>query len=185
MDIFERAIVFAVNAHKGMVRKKTEIPYITHPMEAAAIVASMTTDREILAAAVLHDTVEDTPTTLEDIREAFGERVAQLVAGESENKRPDLPAAETWKLRKEETVAHLKATKDPAEKMLVIGDKLSNLRALDRDYRTLGERVWERFNVKDRELHHWYYASIAEVTCELADTPAWQELNALVKKVFS
>lgn len=184
MDIFEQACQFAIKAHEGMVRKGTQIPYITHPMEAAAIVATMTTDREILAAAVLHDTVEDTPTTIEELRAMFGERVARLVAGESENKRPDLPASETWKIRKEETIAHLQETKDPAEKMLVIGDKLSNIRGLDRDHRTLGEKVWERFNVHDRELHHWYYASIAEATSELADTSAWQEMNALIHKVF-
>lgn len=184
MDVFEQAILFAVERHVGAVRKGTETPYITHPMEAAAIVATMTSDREVLAAAVLHDVVEDTKTTLEEVRQRFGDRVASLVAYESENKREGLPAAETWLLRKQETIDLLRRTTDRAEKMLVIGDKLSNIRALDRDYTALGEKVWERFNVRDKELHHWYYSSVAEATAELSDTPAWRELDALVRNVF-
>lgn len=98
--ILDKAIIFAVNAHRGQFRKGSDTPYILHPMEAAAIVGTMTADDEVLAAAVLHDTVEDTGTTTEQIREQFGERVAALVSAESENKREDQPAASTWKIRK-------------------------------------------------------------------------------------
>lgn len=184
LDVFEQAILFAVERHAGMVRKGTEIPYITHPMEAAAIVATMTNDKEVLAAAVLHDVVEDTPTTIEEVRQRFGDRVASLVAYESENKRTDLPASETWLIRKQETVDLLKKTTDKAEKMLVIGDKLSNIRGLCRDYERLGDAVWERFNVKDKTMHAWYYTSIVEAISDMSDTPAWQELDALVKRTF-
>lgn len=185
MDVFEQAIMFAAERHAGMVRKGTETPYITHPMEAAAIVATMTNDREVLAAAVLHDVVEDTETTLEEVRERFGDRVASLVAYESENKRADLPASETWLIRKQETIDLLRRTTDRAEKMLVIGDKLSNIRGLCRDYARLGEQVWERFHVKDKAMHAWYYTSIVEATKDLSDTPVWQELDALVKRTFA
>lgn len=185
MDVFEQAIMFAAERHAGMVRKGTETPYITHPMEAAAIVATMTNDREVLAAAVLHDVVEDTETTLEEVRERFGDRVASLVAYESENKRADLPASETWLIRKQETIDLLRRTTDRAEKMLVIGDKLSNIRGLCRDYARLGEQVWERFHVKDKAMHAWYYTSIVEATKDLSDTPAWQELDALVRRTFA
>ena len=78
--ILDKAIIFAVNAHRGQFRKGSDTPYILHPMEAAAIVGTMTADDEVLAAAVLHDTVEDTGTTIEQIREQFGERVAALVS---------------------------------------------------------------------------------------------------------
>ena len=67
-NLFEKAIIYAVAAHAGMVRKGTATPYIVHPMEAAAIAATMTNDDEILAAAVLHDTIEDTCVTAEDLR---------------------------------------------------------------------------------------------------------------------
>ena len=107
MDLFDRAIEFAVKAHSGAVRKGTETPYIVHPMEVAAIVATMTNDASVLAGAVLHDVVEDTEYTIDDIRREFGDKVAALVASESENKREDLPSSETWKIRKQETLDHL------------------------------------------------------------------------------
>ena len=75
-----KAIVFATKAHEGQFRKATKIPYILHPMECAVIISGMTTDEEMIAAALLHDTVEDCDVTIEDIRREFGSRVAQFVA---------------------------------------------------------------------------------------------------------
>ena len=103
-SILDKAIVFAVQAHSGMVRKGTKTPYILHPLEAAAIVATMTDDEEVIAAAVLHDVLEDTPVTVNQLIEEFGQRVTAFVSAESENKREDIPATETWKLRKQETI---------------------------------------------------------------------------------
>ena len=80
--LFDRAIILAAQAHAGMVRKGSDTPYIVHPMEAAAIAATMTNDPEILAAAVLHDTVEDTGVSIADIRREFGDRVAAIVSAE-------------------------------------------------------------------------------------------------------
>ena len=68
MNVIEKAIGFAVKAHAGALRKGTNLPYILHPMEAAAIAAQMTDDQDVIAAAVLHDAIEDTETTAEDIR---------------------------------------------------------------------------------------------------------------------
>ena len=107
-EILNKAIVYAVKAHNGQVRKGTQVPYILHPLEAASIVGTLTTDEKVIAAAVLHDVVEDTAATTECIQEAFGERIAALVAAESENKREDLPAGSTWKIRKQETIDHLR-----------------------------------------------------------------------------
>ena len=83
-SLLDRAIIFAVRAHAGTERRGKGFPYIVHPMEAVEIVATMTKDQELLAAAVLHDTVEDTDTTVEQIREEFGNRIASLVASESD-----------------------------------------------------------------------------------------------------
>ena len=178
------ALIFAIKAHAGMVRKGTNIPYIVHPMEAASIVASMTDDREIIAAAALHDVVEDTEYTIDDIKDEFGDRIAKIVASESEDKRPELPEAETWKIRKEETLAHLKNPSNEI-KMVTLGDKLSNIRAIYRDYLKLGDKLWERFNQKDKNEHAWYYSSIADLLSDLKEYPAWVEYKELVDKVFS
>lgn len=181
--LLDNAIIFAVNAHRGQLRKGTNTPYILHPMEAAAIVGSMTDDDEVIAAAVLHDTVEDTAVTLDEICEQFGKRVAELVAAESENKREDKPAASTWKIRKEETIEHLKTA--PKEvKMLTLGDKLSNIRSICRDYEAQGDALWQRFNQKDKNEHRWYYKSIADCLSDLREYPAYKEYAFLAEKTF-
>lgn len=153
---------FATKAHAGAKRKGKERAYILHPLEAMLIVASLTENEEVLAAAILHDTVEDTETTKEDICRGFGPRVAGLVASESEDKREDRPEAETWQLRKSEMVGHLKsASRDT--KLICLGDKLANIREISRDQAALGDALWERFNQKDKSLHGWYYASLYEI----------------------
>lgn len=109
--------------------------------------------------------------------------MARLVATESEDKREDLPPEETWKIRKQETLEHLKnATRE--EKMITLGDKLSNIRAIYRDYSVVGDELWKRFNQKDKSEHAWYYRSIAELLSELGDTFAYKEYVGLVGKVF-
>lgn len=182
-NVLDRAIVFATEAHEGQFRKGTQIPYILHPLEAAAIVGTMTTEPEVIAGAVLHDVVEDTDTTIDEIAELFGDRVAYLVDSESENKRENLSAESTWKVRKQETLDHLKTA--PIDvKMITLGDKLSNIRAINRDYNALGEALWQRFNQKDKNEHYWYYKSIADCLSELKDHQAYKEYCEVVEKTF-
>lgn len=179
------AVEFAARAHADQVRKGSGMPYIVHPMEAASICASFTDDLEVIAAAVLHDVVEDTEATVEEVRERFGERVALLVAGESEDKREGLPPAETWKLRKEESLRHLEIAEDPGVRMVCLGDKLSNIRSIQRDYAALGDELWQRFNQKDPAEHAWYYRKIAGLLeGELGGTEAWREYSQRVSTVF-
>ena len=183
-QILNDAITFATKVHGEQYRKGTKIPYILHPLEAASIVGTMTTDEEIIAGAVLHDVVEDTDTTVEQVDELFGSRVAGFVASESENKREDLPAESTWKIRKQETLSHLKTA--PIEiKMITLGDKLSNIRAINRDYNAIGDKLWERFNQKDKNEHYWYYNSIAECVSELSCFQVYSEYCELIEKTFN
>ena len=181
--LFERAVAFAADAHHGTCRKGTDIPYILHPMEAAAIVGSMTSDPCLLAAAVLHDVVEDTPITLETIRREFGDRVAELVAAESETKRYDDCTPVSWTQRKQDTLDRL-STASTEAKTVALGDKLANIRAIKRDYSILGDKLWERFNVKDPAMHGWYYGALVDSLSELCAYPAWQEYKQLVNEVF-
>ena len=139
-DLFDRAARFALQAHAGTERRGKGFPYIIHPMEAAAIVASETSDPELLAAAMLHDVVEDTDTTLEEIREAFGNRIAALVAAESDVEMPLLPPSESWHARKQAAINRLAAAPREA-KIVALGDKLSNMRAIARDYALRGDAI--------------------------------------------
>lgn len=183
LNLVEKAFIFAAKAHRGATRKGSTIPYIVHPMETAFITAGLTDDMEIIAAAVLHDVVEDTEYTLEDIRTFFGERIAQMVASESEDKREGMAAEESWKIRKQETIDHMKqAALDT--KLIALSDKLSNLRSIERGIREDGEHYWERFHQKDPKEHAWYHISLLHALDELSDTAAWKEYEQLCRSVF-
>ena len=184
MTVVEKAIEFAKRAHAGQKRKGTEREYIQHPLEAMRIVAGLTDDEEIIAAAVLHDTLEDTSTKKAELVTQFGQRVADLVAAESENKRENLPAEGTWKTRKNETIRHLRTLGRDA-KLICLGDKLSNLRELSQDYSAVGEKLWQRFNQKDKAMHCWYYASIYQILrSEFGDMPEIREYSRRLYDLF-
>ena len=184
MELVSEAIAFAVKAHDGMRRKKGQTPYILHPMEAAVIVGTMTEDQNVIAAAILHDVVEDAGITLEEIKGKFGQRVWELVGAETEDKREHLPPAETWRVRKEESLAVLKSTDDMDVLKIWLGDKLANMRSIYRDWKVEGHAMWQRFNQKDANEQAWYYRSIAELTERISDTSAWIEYKALTELVF-
>ncbi len=184
MTKLEKAIIFSTEAHADTKRKGKDRPYILHPLEVLTIVASLSDDEEVQAAAVLHDTVEDTTVTREEIEREFGPKVAELVASESENKREDLPAANTWKLRKQETIDHLNlASRDV--KLICLGDKLSNIREMERDHASIGDVLWERFNQKDKSMHKWYYMTLYDILQkEFGDVAPIIEYRMLAEKVF-
>ena len=184
MELVSEAIVFAVKAHDGMRRKKSSAPYILHPMEAAVIVGTMTDDQSLIAAAALHDVVEDADISMEEIEERFGKRVRELVESETEDKRAELPPTETWRIRKEESLTVLKNTEDIGVLMVWLGDKLANMRSIYRDFKVEGNAMWQRFNQKDVAEQAWYYRSIASLTERLSGTSAWLEYKTLTELVF-
>jgi myo-inositol-1(or 4)-monophosphatase len=167
-----------------MRRKKSEVPYILHPMEAAVIVGTMTADQNLIAAAALHDVVEDAEISIDEIEKRFGKRVRELVESETEDKRADLPPADTWRVRKEETLSVLKNTDDIGVLMVWIGDKLANMRSIYRDWKVEGDAMWQRFNQKDVGEQAWYYRSIIKLTERVSHTSAWIEYKALTEIVF-
>ena len=96
----KKAAAFAERAHRGAVRKGTAIPYITHPLEAAVIVASITEDQELIAAALLHDVMEDAGVSREKLKAEFGSRVADLVAAGKREKVTHLNISKVHRERK-------------------------------------------------------------------------------------
>ena len=195
-ELLDRAIVFAVRAHAGTERRGKGYPYIVHPLEAVGIVATMTSDQELLAAAALHDTVEDTDVTLEQIRAEFGDRVASLVADETDEipgqagndgrtgNDVGLSEEETWHARKRAAIDRLSKAGREA-KMVALGDKLSNMRAIARDYAVQGDALWNLFHAKDPKDHAWHYRGLADALKELDGTFAYQEFVTLIDQVFA
>ena len=184
MNKIEKAVLFATKVHAGTLRKGTDRPYILHPMEAMSVVKKYTFDEDVLAAAVLHDTVEDTSVTVEQLEKEFGPRVAALVASVSEDKREYLPAEATWVERKRETILHLKEASHET-KLICLGDKYSNLRDMYDDYAELGDELWERFNQKDKRMHAWYYGEIYKILeKEFSQSDEIREFKGMMGFVF-
>ena len=181
--LLDRAILFAVRAHAGTERRGKGFPYIVHPMEAMEIVATMTADQELLAAAALHDTVEDTDVTVEQLRAEFGDRIAGLVAAESDAFVEGVSEEDSWHARKQAAIDRLARAPHDA-KMVALGDKLSNMRAIARDYAVQGDALWNIFHAKDPKDHEWHYRGLAESLRELQDTFAFQEFERLINEVF-
>ncbi len=163
----DKVIRYAAAAHSEQMRKGTKIPYFIHLVRTWHYVQQMTSDMDEWEAAFLHDTLEDTPVTWNELKENFGERVAALVLSESEEKRGDRPASETWELRKLETIRRLYDDMSDNRKIpsmrIAFGDKLANLFSMAFEYRQVGEALWDKFNQKDKFMHGWYYGEMGYV----------------------
>ena len=183
-SLLDRALEFAIKAHSGVERRGKGFPYIVHPMEAVAIVSTITPDQELLAAAALHDVVEDTKYTEDDIRKEFGDRIANLVASESDLVVEGKNESESWKERKQFAINRLaKLSRDG--KIVSIGDKLSNARAMLRDYEEMGDELWNKFHVNDPKMHKWHYEGLRDALSDLKGTFAYEEFDEIIKKLFA
>ena len=167
-EMLNEAIIYATDKHSGQVRKGTKKPYITHPLETMAILNYMQADNNLLIAGVLHDTIEDTNATYEEIEREFGKDVADLVGQHSEDK------SKTWEERKQNAIDELKAAPIRV-KMLVLADKVANLRSMCNDFKKCGDKLWERFNAPwDKQA--WYYSEIQDALNELQSIPETSEI---------
>jgi (p)ppGpp synthase/HD superfamily hydrolase len=174
-----------MKAHSGQTRKAGGSPYVLHPMEAAVIAATLTRDEDVIAAALLHDVVEDAGVGIEEIREKFGSRVADLVSSETENKRHGTPPEQTWQVRKEETLKTLKETDDEGVKIIWLSDKLSNIRSMHAGVRREGDAFFNAFHQKDKKMHEWYYREVASALESLKDSDAYGEYMFLLDEIFN
>ncbi len=155
MILFE-AIEFAVQAHDNQFRKGTRVPSVFHEFAVAKTLIDCGCSEEVVVAAILHDTVEDTAVTIDEISARFGDQVASLVAAVSE---PD--QSHSWEERKQHTLDVLETAS--AEVLLIqLADKLDNIRAIREDLSRIGETVWGRFK-RGRAAQQWYYQALAEV----------------------
>ncbi|MFP4016805.1 MAG: HD domain-containing protein [Halanaerobiales bacterium] len=172
---YEKAILFAANAHEGQKRKGDGSPYITHPLTVAFTLLDQGCKEDIVQAAILHDTVEDTRTTLDDIENEFGKSVRELVKGVSE---PDksLP----WKERKEHTIKHI-TNAGIAERLIICADKLHNINSMIDQYHIKGESLWSIFN-GDKAEQIWYYSEVIKRLKSHNDIPDDLDIFDMLEK---
>ena len=171
------AIEFAAAAHRGQYRKGTLIPYLMHPLTAARTVIDAGCPEHVVTAAILHDIIEDTDHTLDEIREKFGSRVAELVEACSEPNHRDA----TWEARKQHTVDVLNSSADQEVLMVAIADKLDNIRSIREDHALRGEDTWKRFK-RGREQQAWYYRSLSRAFNSQMATEPGHRLAALFEE---
>ena len=174
------AIYFATEKHAGQLRKTSRLPYILHPLETMQILSTMKADGNLLIAGVLHDTVEDTAATIDEIEVSFGEDVAELVAGHTNDK--DL----NWMEMKTKEIQSCKEGSSRL-KMLFLADKVSNLRTMHHDGLELGDKLWDCFS-QPKDKQSWFYSEIQEALSELQDyketAPVYWEMVDLYKYLF-
>jgi (p)ppGpp synthase/HD superfamily hydrolase len=163
---FDNALLWAVNCHSKQYRKGTGIPYISHLLAVVAIVMENTLDEDVVIGALLHDAAEDQggQIMLEKIRFAFGEKVADIVAGCTD--AWVIPKPE-WLPRKENYIQSLPKHSEDTQ-LVSLADKLHNIRAILHDYRIVGERLWERFSA-GKEGTLWYYRELVKTFKTIAN----------------
>lgn len=175
-QLLHKAIIFATQAHQGQKRKGSGLDYICHPLEVLQILTQCDAALPVLIAGVLHDTIEDTPVTAQQIHDLFGPRVTALVLHHSEDK------GKTWKERKSAAIREAQLG-TPECKLLIAADKVSNLRSTAAAHQQLGDSLWQRFNANQEEIK-WYYHSMLDALQELKNCTQTAELYAELEQLY-
>ena len=176
---FDEALVYASDLHRTQTRKGGDIPYLGHLISVASLVIEGGGTETQAIAGLLHDAVEDQggPPRLAEIREKFGDDVANIVDECTDTDEVPKPP---WEARKKRYVDHLGYVSE-ATILVSLADKLDNARAILRDYRTDGEGLWQRFSVHDSAKHLWYYTSLLAVYQERNSTWLVAELERVLE----
>jgi (p)ppGpp synthase/HD superfamily hydrolase len=180
---FDEALAYAVAAHAGQTRKKSEIPYISHLLIVAGTALEYGANEDEAIAALLHDAVEDAggQARATDIRTRFGDRVAAIVLGCSHADTVPKPESSA---RKREHLDRLRSERDPSVLFVCACDKLANVRSILKDHRALGDDVFGKFNVgKDETLA--YYREFVDVLNTHATLPIVEELSRAVAELIA
>lgn len=187
-NLINKAKNFAYNKHSGQTRKgKPSIPFTNHLEKVAELITLLTDDEHLIASAWLHDVVEDTDTSLDEIYYEFGDRVGHYVKLETEDKRPHLSESDSWRIRKEEQLNELQNINDKEVYLITLSDKLANLLEMKQDLEEVGPSMWGKFNNQNPKDHEWYYRSFADIfneTEELKNTEVLNLLNETIKHIW-
>ena len=175
--IIEKAMTMALRAHEGQVRKEAPVPYIVHPVEVALILARHGFSDTVIAAGLVHDTVEDTPVTIEEIRRELGDAVADIVAPVTHDE------SLSWEQKK---LAYIEAVREASDdvRAVSVADKIANARSLIAAAVAQGESVWTYFN-RGREKKLWFEDAMCAMLHESWQHPLVEEYAVLVKRLHA
>ncbi|MCL1467278.1 HD domain-containing protein [Argonema galeatum] len=177
---FTEALVFATQLHANQVRKGSGVPYIAHLLGVTSIALEYGANEDEAIAALLHDAIEDQggAATRSEIRRRFGDTVTAIVDGCTDSDTTPKPP---WRQRKEAYIAHI-PTASLSVLLVSASDKLYNARSILKDYRVLGESVWERFK-GGREGSLWYYRALVNAFRQAWSSPLIDELDRVVSEL--
>lgn len=174
--MIDKAFLFALKAHENQFRKNG-VPYICHPFYVSMVLAKNGASDDLICAGLLHDTVEDTSTSYEDLKANFNDTIADIVSFDSEDKRL------SWEKRKQMIIDSLRDTDNRDYQMLICADKLSNISDIEKDLEKDGDVVWSRFH-RGKDLQAKFYKDLVEVLEPLADLMMYKEFKERVERVF-
>jgi (p)ppGpp synthase/HD superfamily hydrolase len=151
----EKALVLAAKAHRNQSRKHTDIPYIIHPVAVAFKLWQEKCPEDLIIAGLLHDVVEDSAVTILEIKDEFGDQVADIVQACTEPGKM-IP----WEKRKQVVLQRIREG-SMALKLVACADKLHNIECMIDDYLTVGDKLWKRFS-RGREQQEWFHRSLVD-----------------------
>jgi (p)ppGpp synthase/HD superfamily hydrolase len=179
LDLVHRSLRYAAIAHRTQVRKGSDTPYISHPVAVAMILQRYGFDESVLAAAILHDVVEDTPVTLAEVEKEFGPHIAELVHWVSEPKRDESGQELPWAYRKQYKFEQLQKAPVKA-RAIALADKLHNLYSVLDDERA-GRNVWSRFKASKSD---WLANATRVVESCTGDDLRLQQMGELCRMIL-
>ncbi len=179
---FEAAIFYAAEAHRKQVRKGSGVPYVSHLLQVAGLALEHGADEQVAIGALLHDVVEDTPASPEEIEQRFGKRVRDIVEGCSDTLDKETEDR-SWRERKETYLAHLCESASADVLLVSCCDKLHNSRSILSDLKEQGDAIWGIFK-GGREGTLWYYRALVEAYRKV-DAPLRlvRELDEVVSEI--
>ncbi|MDR1482825.1 MAG: HD domain-containing protein [Synergistaceae bacterium] len=170
------AIDFAVEAHRGQFRKGVRAPYVFHPLNVGRLLMESGLGIEYAVAGILHDTIEDTETTAEEIAERFGPDVLELVNAATEKNRDS-----SWKERKLATLRELSLL-DVRFLYVPCADKLDNMYASNNQLRLFGSSFWDHFRAPASE-QRWYYSSLSSLFLRRLERSPCEHLSLELSRI--
>lgn len=177
----EKAIQKSSLLHQGQLRKGQSFPYVSHLFSVAIILFEFTNDEDIIVAGILHDTLEDTNYTADELEKDFGLKIKEIVLGVSEEKTRDGIKID-WLERKQKYLERLK-NDSFGSLMVCAADKIHNLMSLMNDYKIRGEEIWQNFNaVKEKKI--WYYGETLKTIREKLDNPIIGEYEKIYNEAI-
>jgi (p)ppGpp synthase/HD superfamily hydrolase len=176
----EAALRWSARCHAGQVRKGEDVPYFQHVAAVAWILDRAGFDEDIVIAGLLHDVVEDTEATLEEVAARFGPAVAETVRHCSEEKHDADGRKRPWIDRKRSHLAALAAA-PTAARAVVLADKLHNLTSIEVDLDE-GRPIWSRFNADQAQVL-WYNRAMIDACAR--DDPRLEPLAEACRQVLA